>query len=88
MGFYTIVRSLMHMSQSQNDNVKNKPPKVSDVDVSKIDDKAGIHSTTDSDRRKRERLLANKGKDGELTKRWHLRQQSLRQTQIKRLYNI
>jgi hypothetical protein len=40
----------MHMSQSQNDNVKNKPPKVSDIDVSKIDDKAGIHSTTDSAR--------------------------------------
>jgi hypothetical protein len=38
------------MSKSQNDNVKNKPPKVSDIDVFKIDDKAGIHSTSDSAR--------------------------------------
>jgi hypothetical protein len=38
------------MSKSQNDNVKNKPPKVGDIDVSKIDDKAGIHSTSDSAR--------------------------------------
>jgi hypothetical protein len=38
------------MSKSQDDNVKNKPPKVGDIDVSKIDDKAGIHSTSDSAR--------------------------------------
>jgi hypothetical protein len=38
------------MSKLQNDNVKNKPPKVGDIDVSKIDDKAGIHSTSDSAR--------------------------------------
>jgi hypothetical protein len=38
------------MSKSQNYNVKNKPPKVGDIDVSKIDDKAGIHSTSDSAR--------------------------------------
>ncbi len=38
------------MSKSQNDNNKNKPPKVGDIDVSKIDDKAGIHSTSDSAR--------------------------------------
>jgi hypothetical protein len=38
------------MSKSQNDNIKNKPPKVGDIDVSKIDDKAGIHSTSDSTR--------------------------------------
>jgi hypothetical protein len=38
------------MSKSQNDNIKNKPPKVGDIDVSKIDDKAGIHSTSDSAR--------------------------------------
>jgi hypothetical protein len=50
MGFYTIVHSLMHMFQSQNGNVKNKPSKVTDIDVSKIDDKAGIHSTSDSAR--------------------------------------
>jgi hypothetical protein len=38
------------MSNSQYDNSKNKPPKVGDIDVSMIDDKAGIHSTTDSAR--------------------------------------
>jgi hypothetical protein len=38
------------MSNSQNNNIKNKPPKVGDIDVSKIDDKAGIHSTSDSTR--------------------------------------
>ena len=38
------------MSNSQNDNAKNRPVKVSDIDVSKIDDKAGIHSTSDSAR--------------------------------------
>jgi hypothetical protein len=38
------------VSKSQNENVKNKPPKIGDVDVSKIDDKAGIHSTSDSAR--------------------------------------
>ena len=38
------------MSNSQDDNLKNKPPKVGDIDVSMIDDKAGIHSTSDSAR--------------------------------------
>jgi hypothetical protein len=38
------------MSKSQNDNIKNKPPKVGDIDVPKVDDKAGIHSTSDSAR--------------------------------------
>ena len=38
------------MSKSQSDNSKNKPLKVGNIDVSKIDDKAGIHSTTDSAR--------------------------------------
>jgi hypothetical protein len=38
------------MSESQNDNIKNKPLKVGDIDVSNIDDKAGIHSTSDSAR--------------------------------------
>ncbi len=38
------------MSKSQGDNTKNKPPKVGDVDVSLIDDRAGIHSTNDSTR--------------------------------------
>lgn len=38
------------MSKSQNDNIKNKPPKVGDIDVSKIDEKAGIYSASDSTR--------------------------------------
>ena len=38
------------MSKSQNDNIKNKPPKVGDIDVSKIDYNAGIYSTSDSAR--------------------------------------
>jgi hypothetical protein len=38
------------MSDSQNDNIKNRPPKVRDIDVSKIDDKAETHSISDSAR--------------------------------------
>jgi hypothetical protein len=38
------------MSKSQDDNSKNKPPKAGDIDVPMIDDKAGIHSTSDSAR--------------------------------------
>ena len=38
------------MSNSQDDNSKNKHPKVGDIDVSMIDDKAGLHSTADSAR--------------------------------------
>ncbi len=38
------------MSKSQNDNVKNNPPEVGNIDLSKIDDKGGIHSTSDSSR--------------------------------------
>lgn len=38
------------MSEPQNDNTKNKPPKVGDIDVSKIDDEAGVHSSSDSAR--------------------------------------
>ncbi len=38
------------MSKSQNDKVKDKPPKIGDIEVPKIDDKAGIHSTSDSAR--------------------------------------
>jgi hypothetical protein len=38
------------MSKSQNDNIKNKPPKVGYIDVSKIVDNAGIHSASDSTR--------------------------------------
>jgi len=38
------------MSEPQNDNAKNKPPQVGDMDVSKIDDKAGMHSSSESAR--------------------------------------
>ena len=38
------------MSNSQDDDSKNKPRKVGDIDVSMIGDKAGIHSTSDSAR--------------------------------------
>lgn len=36
------------MSESRNDDVKNKPLKIGDIYVSKIDSKVGIHSTSDS----------------------------------------
>ena len=38
------------MSNSQNDNNKNKSPTVGNRDVSKIDDKAGTHFPSDSAR--------------------------------------
>jgi hypothetical protein len=38
------------MSEPQNDNAKSKHPKVGDLDVSKIDYKAEIHSSSDSAR--------------------------------------
>ena len=38
------------MSEPQNDNAKNKSPQVGDIDVSKIDDNAGVHSSSDSAR--------------------------------------
>lgn len=38
------------MSELQNYSVKNKTLKVGDIDVSKIDDKAGTHSTSDGAR--------------------------------------
>jgi len=38
------------MSKSQDNNSYNKPPKVGDIDVAMIDDKAGIHSDSDSAR--------------------------------------
>jgi hypothetical protein len=38
------------MSEPQNDNAKSKHPKFGDLDVSKIDDKAEIHSSSDSAR--------------------------------------
>ena len=38
------------MSESQDNDLKNKHHKVGDIDTSKIDDKAGIHSSEDSAR--------------------------------------
>jgi hypothetical protein len=38
------------MSEIQNYNVKNKALKIGDIDVSKIGDKAGAHSSSDSAR--------------------------------------
>jgi hypothetical protein len=38
------------MSESQENNTKNKPPKIGEIDVSKIDDKAGMYSASDSTR--------------------------------------
>jgi hypothetical protein len=38
------------MSKSQGDNSNSNLPRVGDIDVSIIDDKAGIHSTSDSTR--------------------------------------
>ena len=49
------------MSKSQNDNIK--PPKVGDIDVSKIEDKAGTHSTSDSARH----IERAQKKEGEIT---------------------
>jgi hypothetical protein len=53
------------MSNSRDDNSKNKPPKVGDIDVSMIDDKAGIHSTSDSTRH----MERAQGKEVEITER-------------------
>ena len=38
------------MSKSQTDNVNNKPPKINDIDILKIDYKARVQSTSDSAR--------------------------------------
>jgi hypothetical protein len=38
------------MSKSQTDDVNNKPPKIGDIDIPKIDYKARIHSTSNSAR--------------------------------------
>ncbi|HEX6283210.1 MAG TPA: hypothetical protein VFZ67_13380 [Nitrososphaera sp.] len=51
------------MSKSQNDNVKNNPPEVGNIDLPKIDDKAGIHSTSDSARH----MERAQEKEGEVT---------------------
>ncbi len=65
------------MSKSQNNNIKNKPPKVGDIDVSKIDDKAGIHSTSDSTRhieRAQKKQVERKG--GDETGSWQIKEKA------------
>jgi hypothetical protein len=57
------------MSKSQNDNINNKPPKVGNIDVSYIDDKAGIYSTSVStrhiERAQKKEVEITKGKEPE-----------------------
>ncbi len=65
------------MSKSQDDNSKNKAPKVGDIDVSMIDDKAGLHSTSDSARH----MERAEEKDVEVTEgkergSWQIRERS------------
>jgi hypothetical protein len=63
------------MSKSQNNNIKNKQPRVGDVDVSKIDDKAGIHSTSDSTRHiERAQKKQVEIKEGNETGSWQIKE--------------
>jgi hypothetical protein len=64
------------MSKSQNDNVKNKPPEIGDIDVSKIDDKAGIYSTSSDGARHIERAQEKEVEvtDGKETGSWQIKE--------------
>jgi hypothetical protein len=63
------------MSKSQNNNIKNKQLRVGDVDVSKIDDKAGIHSTSDSTRHiERAQKKQVEIKEGNETGSWQIKE--------------
>ena len=63
------------MFRSQNNNIKNKQPRVGDVDVSKIDDKAGIHSTSDSTRHiERAQKKQVEIKEGNETGSWQIKE--------------
>ena len=66
------------MSNSQNNNNKSKPPpKVGEKDVSKIDDKAGIHSTSDSARHiERAQEKDVEVKEGNQTGSWQIKEKS------------
>jgi hypothetical protein len=65
------------MSKSQNDNIKKKPPRVGDVDVSKIDDKASIHSTSDSTRHiERAQKKQVEIKEGNETGSWQIKEKA------------
>jgi hypothetical protein len=64
------------MSKSQNNNVKNNPSKVGDIDVSKIDDKAGIQSTSDNVRRiERAQEKEAEETEGNETGSWQIKQE-------------
>ena len=65
------------MSKSQNNNIKNKPPTVGDEHLLKIDDKAGIHSTSDSTRHKeRAQRKQAEVKKGDETGPWQLKEKA------------
>ena len=65
------------MSKSQNNNIKNKQPTVGDVDVSKIDDKVGIHSTSDSTRHiERAQKKQVEIKEGNETGSWQIKEKT------------
>jgi hypothetical protein len=65
------------MSKSQNNNIKNKQPRVGDVDVSKIDDKVGIHSTSDSTRHiERAQKKQVEIKEGNETGSWQIKEKT------------
>jgi hypothetical protein len=64
------------VSKLQNENVKNKPPKIGDVAVSKIDDKASIHSASDSARHiERAQEKEAKVTEGSETGSWQIKEQ-------------
>ena len=65
------------MFKSQNNNIKNKQPRVGDVDISKIDDKAGIHSNSDSTRHiERAQKKQVEIKEGNETRSWQIKEKT------------
>ena len=65
------------MSKSQNGNIKKKPPRVGDEHLLKIDDKAGIHPTSDSTRHiERTQRKQVEVKEGNETGSWQVKEKS------------
>ena len=65
------------MSNSQNDNNKNRPPKIGEINVSKIDDKAGTHSASDSARHlERAQNKEVEVTEGNQTGSWQIKEKS------------
>jgi hypothetical protein len=65
------------MFRSQNNNIKNKQPRVGDVDILKIDDKAGIHSNSDSTRHiERAQKKKVEIKEGNETGSWQIKEKT------------